>query len=104
MNSSSVGLDGVLSWPGRTTWISRLERKHYSSKGVPTQELYIWNIEVYYRMLKKEQLEIKLSAIDILNNNITVRNILTDNAIRQVRVNNIQQYFMISLSYYPRIF
>jgi len=103
-NTSGVGLDGVLSWPGRTTWISRLERKHYSTRGLPTEELYIWNIEVYYRMLKKEQLEIKLSAIDLLNNNITVRNSLTDNAIRQVRVNNIQQYFMISLSYYPRIF
>ncbi len=103
-NSSSVGLDGVLSWPARTTWISRLERKHYSTKGLPTEELYIWNIDVYYRMLKKEQLEIKLSAIDILNNNKTVQNILTDNAIRQVRLNNIQQYFIISLSYYPRMF
>jgi len=103
-NSSGVGLDAVLNWPKRATWISRLERKHYSTKGLPTEELYIWNIDVYYRMLKKEQLEIKLSATDLLNNNKTVQNILRDNTIRQVRVNNIQQYFMVSLSYYPRVF
>ncbi|WP_257670432.1 TonB-dependent receptor family protein [Parapedobacter tibetensis] len=103
-NSASVGLDAVLTWPRRTTWISRLERKHFSTRGLPAEQLHLWHVDVYYRLLKKEQLEIKFSAYDILNNNRTIQNILRDNTVRQVRVNNIQQFFMIGLSYYPRLF
>lgn len=103
-NSGSVGLDAVLTWPKRTTWISRLERKHFSARGLPAEQLNLWHVDVYYRLLKKEQLEIKFSAYDILNNNRTIQNTLRENTVRQVRVNNIQQFFMIGLSYYPRLF
>ncbi|WP_433900472.1 carboxypeptidase-like regulatory domain-containing protein [Sphingobacterium puteale] len=100
----NLSLDAVLNWPSRTTLISRLAAKNFYTVGLPSNQQYLWNIELYYRMLKKEQLEIKLSAYDILKNNRTIRNILEDNVIRQVNVNNIQQFFLFSLSYYPRIF
>lgn len=103
-NSSSIGLDAVLTWPKRITWISRFERKNYSTKGLTADRFYFWNMDVYYRMLKKEQLEIKLSAYDILNSNKTILNTVRDNTMRRARINSIQQYFMIGLSYYPRMF
>ncbi|MEC3880923.1 carboxypeptidase regulatory-like domain-containing protein [Parapedobacter sp. 10938] len=103
-HSASVGLDAVLTWPRRTTWISRFQSTHFSTKGLPAEQRYLWHMDVYYRLLKKEQLEIKFSAYDMLNNNRIIQNMLRDNTVRRVTVNNIQQFFMIGLSYYPRIF
>lgn len=102
--SHSLGLDVVLTWPRRTTLISRFVSKNFYAGGLSSNQQYLWNIELYYRMLKKEQLEIKISGYDILRNNRTVRTVLRDNIVRQVSVNNIQQFFLFSLSYYPRIF
>lgn len=105
-SSMGVGMDAVLTWPRRTTWVSRFMSltNRYSSGTIPGDQRYLWNADVYYRMLKKEQLEIKLSAYDILNNSRSIQNILRDNTVRQIRINNIQQFFMIGLSYYPRFF
>ncbi|MGO3807815.1 MAG: hypothetical protein ACTJHT_16180, partial [Sphingobacterium sp.] len=100
----TAGVDAVLTWPRRTTLISRLESKHFYTKGISTNQLYIWNIDFYYRVLKKAQLEIKLSVYDLLKNNETIQYMVRDNMTRQTNVNNIQQFFMIGLSYYPRIF
>lgn len=100
----SLGLDAVLKWPKRTTFISRLLTNRFYTTGLAGEQQYLWNMEVYYRLLKKEQLEIKFSAYDILKNNRAIRNVLRENTVRQTTINNIQQFFMISLSYYPRKF
>lgn len=102
---TSAGFDTKVTFPYSITLISRFSAvsNHYS-QGLPGENRFIWNAHVYYRMLKKEQLEIKLSGYDILKNNKSIRSMLTDNIERQTTLNNIQQFFMIGLSYYPRFF
>ncbi|WP_344850116.1 outer membrane beta-barrel protein [Pedobacter jeongneungensis] len=62
------------------------------------------NSSILYRFLKSEQLEMKFSALDILKQN---RNVLIDqfeNRVTRSEINSLQRYFMVSLSYYPRLF
>lgn|GEM_PF-1112123 len=101
---SSIGFDAVLTWPKRTTLINRFESKGYYIEGLPANRIHLWNIELYYRMLKKEQLEVKFSAYDLLNDNRNIQNTARNNIVRQVNVDNIRQFFLIGVSYYPRVF
>ncbi|WP_166334449.1 outer membrane beta-barrel protein [Sphingobacterium chungjuense] len=64
----------------------------------------IWNTYVAYRMLRNKTAEIKLSAVDLLRQNRNVSNIFNNGNFTTIYSNNLQQYFMLSLAYYPRRF
>lgn len=64
----------------------------------------LWNANLYYRFLKGNQGEVKLSALDILHQNKGVVNFGLDNTFTTGSVNVMQQYFLVSLAYYPRVF
>ena len=54
--------------------------------------------------MKGNQAEVKLSALDILNQNRSILNI-TNRNIQTFGFNNVlRQYFMLSIAYYPRKF
>lgn len=64
----------------------------------------IWNASLNYRFLQGKNGEIKFSALDLLRQNRSVVN----NTNRNVQIfgynNVLQQYFMISIAYFPRFF
>lgn len=100
----SFGTDLTVTRLRRTTFISSFTGSHYYIKGVSSDYQFFWNAHVYYRMLEKEQLEVKFSVFDILNNSKNIRTFSDNNIVRREQSNNLRQYFMVSLSYYPRFF
>ena len=64
----------------------------------------IWNASASYRMLKNKNAEIKFSVFDLLkeNSNISYNN--TTTSISTIYNNVLQQYFMLTFSFYPRKF
>lgn len=64
----------------------------------------IWNASATVRFLKGNNAELKLSALDLLHQNTNMINFASANSIRTSTQTVLQQYFMTSFSYYPRIF
>jgi hypothetical protein len=77
-----------------------------SKSSAATDNVYytIWNADVGYRFLKGAEAEIKLSALDILHQNKSISNYVYNNTITTSTANVLQQYFMLTLAYYPRKF
>jgi hypothetical protein len=65
---------------------------------------FIWNMNTTYRLLPGNNLELKLSAYDLLKENkgLYINNGLTE--FTQGYRNNLTQYFMLSFTYFPRKF
>lgn len=64
----------------------------------------IWNAGFTYRLLKGNDLEVKLDALDLLRKNKSVINYGTFNSFTIGNQNVLQHYFMTTISYYPRQF
>lgn len=64
----------------------------------------IWNASATCRFLKGNNLELKLSALDLLHQNTNVINYAGANSFTLGTQSTLQQYFMTTLSYYPRKF
>ncbi|TCC90596.1 hypothetical protein EZ428_15125 [Pedobacter frigiditerrae] len=64
----------------------------------------IWNANVGFRFFKGNQAEAKFSALDLLRQNQNTFTSITPNGILQGNRNILQQYFMVTLSYFPRYF
>lgn len=64
----------------------------------------LWNLFATYRFLKAKQAEIKLSAMDILGQNKNINTTADLNTVSTTITNGIQQFYMVTLSYYPRQF
>ncbi|NIG54047.1 hypothetical protein [Chitinophaga sp. Cy-1792] len=68
------------------------------------QVFTIWNADIAYRLLKGANAEIKFAALDLLHQNKNLINTAIGNTLSSQTVNTLQQYFMISVAYYPRMF
>jgi len=64
----------------------------------------IWNANATYRFTKGNNAEIKFSALDLLRQNRAILNNVGVNSFTTSTKNVLQQYFMVTLSYYPRKF
>jgi hypothetical protein len=64
----------------------------------------IWNANIGYRFLKGANAEVKFSALDILHQNKNVFNYVSNNSVTTSTANVLQQYFLVTLAYYPRKF
>lgn len=64
----------------------------------------IWNANVGCRFMKGNNAELKFSALDLLRQNKSVINYSGDNSTSTGTVNVLQQYFMLTLAYFPRKF
>jgi len=67
-------------------------------------EFTIWNASLAYRFLKQENFEVKFSALDLLNQNRGIINSSYSNTQRFRNTNVLQQYFMLTFSFFPRKF
>lgn len=64
----------------------------------------LWNASATYRFLKGNNAEFKFSALDLLHQNTSVLNYGQGNGFTVGTQQVLQQYFMTTLSYYPRKF
>lgn len=83
---------------------SRVDFTKSIATNIPNIYYTIWNMDLGYRFLKGNNAEVKFSALDILHQNRNVINTISNNSITTGTSNVLQQYFMITLAYYPRKF
>lgn len=76
----------------------------YVSGSYLNDQFLLWNMYLTYRLLKKEQLELKISAFDILKNYKNVSTLVGYNFNETKVSSGIQQFFMANISFYPRFF
>jgi hypothetical protein len=74
----------------------------FSSTG--TQNFYLWNAYAAYKLLKKQALEIRLTAFDILNQNKSITRTITGTYIENDVTSVLKQYFMLQATYTIRNF
>ena len=76
----------------------------YNASGDFKDEVFIWNVNTTYRVLKGNNLEFKFAAYDLLRQN---KGIYFSNGVTEFTTgysNILTQYYMLSLSYFPRKF
>ncbi|TWV96223.1 outer membrane beta-barrel protein [Chitinophaga pinensis] len=64
----------------------------------------IWNLSAAYRLLPGNNLELKFSALDLLGQNRSINNYGNNYVLTQESHNVLRQYFMLTLTYFPRKF
>lgn len=95
---------GTLQLPKKLTWSSNINFNTNKAENQATVHYTIWNASLTYRFLQGNNGEVKFSALDLLKQNKGVIN-NTNRNVQTFGFNNVlQQYFMLSLAYYPRKF
>lgn len=97
-------LSSSINLPARLTLSSNITFNHTTSTYLPARNFRIWNASLAWRLLEGNQGEVKFTAMDLLHQNNSVLNIGNYNAITTGTVNVLQQYFMLTVSYFPRKF
>jgi len=97
-------LSGSFNITKRFNISSNVKYHRYSTAGLKPINYVIWNASATFRCLKLNNLEFKFSALDLLHQNSSVINIASNNTFRQIQTNVLQQYFMLSVAFYPRNF
>ncbi len=96
----SLGINCTKRWTVNTDLINNT----ISSTGSPTNKFNIWNMSTSYRFFKGNSLELKFSALDLLHENKSVISYGNNYGISHVISNVLEQYFMFTISYFPRKF
>ncbi|HEX7847920.1 MAG TPA: carboxypeptidase regulatory-like domain-containing protein [Chitinophagaceae bacterium] len=99
-NSNSTRLGLVLNYPENFSFSSTAERVNNSNIDKP---FIFWNSFVTYRFMK-QQGELKFSAMDILKKYQNINNGANAYGTYTRITNGLQQYFLLTFSYYPRKF
>jgi hypothetical protein len=76
----------------------------YSKNNGIVKPITIWNGNASYRFLKSKQAEVKFTATDILKQFRNISYFANPDGVTSSVSNGLQQYFMITLSYFPRKF
>ena len=97
-NSTRLGL--VLNYPANFTLSSTLDHIDNSNLSKPT---VLWNAFAAYRFMK-QQGELKFSAMDILKQSQNIVNSVNAYGTTTRITNGLQQFFLLTFSYYPRNF
>ncbi|HEY5391733.1 MAG TPA: hypothetical protein VIJ57_06435, partial [Hanamia sp.] len=100
----STMLSGSLQLPKNLNWSTNITFNQASSNNVEAVNFAIWNANLTYRFLKGKSAEAKFSALDMLHQNKAIVNSVSGNSQSFGYVNVLQQYFMLTLSYFPRKF
>ena len=88
----------------RLTLNSNITYNHSTSTGTDAIHFTIWNASANYRLLPGNNLELRLSALDLLHQNTSVVNSGSNNMLTHATSNVLQQYFMFTIAFYPRKF
>lgn len=98
--SYTTKLGMVLNYPAHFTFSSTADRVENANLDKPT---ILWNAFASYRFMK-EQGELKFSAMDLLKQYQNISNSVTPDGTSTRISNGLQQYFLLTFSYYPRKF
>lgn len=74
------------------------------SSGAPANKYTIWNASMSYRFLPGNNMELKCSSLDLLDQNKGIINYGNNYSFTHGTVNMLRQYFMATLTYFPRKF
>lgn len=100
-NSNNITkLGAVVNYPKNFTFSSTVDHIGNSNLDKPT---ILWNSFATYRFLK-QQGELKLSAMDILKQYRNITNSVNSYGTTTRITNGLQQFFLLTFSYYPRKF
>jgi Outer membrane protein beta-barrel family len=102
IQSSSVSAS--VNCTKKLTTSSNLTYNKSTSTGFNTVSFTIWNVSACYRFLKGNKGEVKISALDVLHQNRSIINYGENNNLTTGRVTVMQQYFMLTFSYFIRKF
>jgi hypothetical protein len=90
----------VLNYPSNFTFSSTIENIDNSDLDKPT---ILWNAFTTYRFMK-QQGELKFSAMDLLKQFKNITNSVNSLGTSTRITNGLQQFFLLTFSYYPRKF
>ncbi|MGB3005579.1 MAG: carboxypeptidase-like regulatory domain-containing protein [Chitinophagaceae bacterium] len=76
----------------------------YSKNNGLIKPITIWNSNATFRFLKSKQAELKFSATDILKQFKNISYNANADGVSSTVTNGLQQYFMVTVSYFPRKF
>lgn len=99
-NSNTSKLGVTVNLPGSFTISSTADRVSNSNLGKP---FILWN-SFATRRIMKEQGELKFSAMDLLKKYQNISNSVSSLGTSTRITNGLQQYFLLTFSYYPRKF
>jgi hypothetical protein len=95
---------GALQLPQKLVWSTNITYNKSGSNNSNPIYFTIWNASLTYRFLKSNRGEVKFSALDLLRQNKSIVNTSIGNTQIFTNSNVLQQYFIFTLSYYPRKF
>lgn len=96
-----TGANINLQYPKDMTFSNTL---NYVKNNNTNQSSALWNAFISYRFFKGKQLEAKFSAMDILRQNQNINIGSSNNTITTTVTNGLQQFYMLTISYFPRNF
>lgn len=99
-NNKTSRLGVVLNYPANFSFSSTVDNVANSNLNKPT---ILWNSFASYRFMN-QQCEVKLSAMDLLKQYQNITNAVDDYGTTTRITNGLQQYFLLTFSYYPRKF
>jgi hypothetical protein len=99
-NSNTANLGIVLNYPANFSLSSTVDRITNSNVDKP---VILWNSFATYRFMK-QQAEFKVSAMDLLKQYQNISNSVTGNGTSTRVTNGLQQFFLVTFSYFPRKF
>lgn len=103
-NNQYTRFSGALQFPKNVVWSSNIAYNRSASNNSAAVNYTIWNSSLTYRFFKGNKGEVKFAAMDLLHQNKSILNI-TKGINQTIGYNNVlQQYFMLTLSYFPRKF
>lgn len=95
----------VIRWPKNIVWETSLMYR-YNSQAAPgiQKSVALLNGGVIFLFLKDQRANFKLSAYDLLNQNISVTRTTTENAILDRQINILTRYYLLTFTYNIRNF
>lgn len=102
-NIQSTEAGGSLNF-NKLTIGSNISYNYTSVTLSSSRNFTIWNMNVAYRLLRSNTLELKITAMDILRQNIGIINFGSNNTLTTGTVTTLKQYFLFGIAYYPRKF
>jgi hypothetical protein len=99
-NSNTTRLGIVVNYPAGFSISSTADR--VSNSGI-NKPIVLWNAFASYRIMKNQG-ELKVSAMDLLKKYQNISNSAYQYGATTRITNGLQQYFMLTFSYYPRRF
>ncbi|SEW43964.1 hypothetical protein SAMN04488122_3278 [Chitinophaga arvensicola] len=103
-STHSTALSASINCSPRVTFSSNATYNYNTSTGADAIHFTIWNAHALYRFTQQHNWEVKLTAMDLLHQHTSVISESGDNFLKRGTASVLQQYFMITVAWFPRQF